>query len=115
MVVRMRHTRAHTKNRRSHHALKAVNLSTCSHCGGKHRPHPMCLTCGYYNGKQVIDLEKEAKDREARKQAKQERIRAELGTPAPLADETVEKLPATEEKQESKTRVRSKKPEKKPE
>ncbi len=75
----------------------------------------MCLSCGYYNGKQVVDLEKDAREREARMKAKRERIRTELGTPAPVGEETVEKLPATEEKKEPKSRVRSKKPEKKPE
>ncbi len=75
----MRHTRAHTANRRSHHALKAVDLSKCSHCGGLHRPHHMCLECGYYNGRQVMDLGALKAKRDARIQAKQERIKNELG------------------------------------
>ena len=79
MVVRMRHTRAHTANRRSHHALKGVELSKCSHCGAMHRPHHMCLECGYYNGRQVMDLEAEKKKRDARITAKLERIRNEAG------------------------------------
>ena len=75
----MRHTRAHTANRRSHHALKATNLSTCSHCGASHRPHHMCLSCGYYNGRQVMDLASEKAKRDARIKAKEERIKNELG------------------------------------
>lgn len=86
MVVRMRHTRAHTRNRRSHHGLKAPNLSTCSHCGEAHRPHHMCLHCGYYKDRQVIDLEGERAKREARMKAKQEAIRAESGPVAPVED-----------------------------
>lgn len=88
MVIRMRHTRAHTKNRRSHHALKAPNLSTCAHCGAAHRPHHMCLECGYYNGRQVMDLEAEKAKRNARIQAKQERIKAEVGTTSPAVVES---------------------------
>jgi len=76
----MRHTRAHTANRRSHHALKAANLSTCSHCGEKHRPHHMCLSCGYYNGRQVMDLETQKTKRDARIKAKEDRISADTGT-----------------------------------
>ena len=79
MVIRMRHTRAHTRNRRSHHALKAANLSACSHCGAAHRPHHMCLACGYYNGRQVMDLAAEKSKREARMRAKQEVIKNSLG------------------------------------
>ena len=112
----MRHTRAHTKNRRSHHALKAPALSTCSHCGAYHRPHHMCLECGYYNGRQVMDLESEKAKREARIKAKQERIKAELGETAPETTETKEEV-STEDtsKKEKEVEVKSKKPEKKPE
>lgn len=79
MVIRMRHTRAHTKNRRSHHALKAVNLAKCSHCGEAHRPHHMCLSCGYYNGRQIMDLTAEKAKRDARIKAKESRIKNEVG------------------------------------
>lgn len=90
----MRHTRAHTANRRSHHALKAVNLSKCSHCGALHRPHHMCLECGYYNGRQVMDLVSEKAKRDARMKAKAEQIRNSLGvapdTGAAKANEVAE-------------------------
>ncbi len=77
MVIRMRHTRSHTANRRSHHALKAPNLSLCKNCGSEHRPHHMCLNCGFYKGKVVIDLLTKKKDREARLQAKREMTRGQ--------------------------------------
>ena len=73
----MRHTRAHTKNRRSHHALKAPTLAVCANCNESHRPHHMCLNCGFYKGRQVIDLELKQKEREARKQAKSDQIKAQ--------------------------------------
>ena len=76
----MRHTRGHSGNRRSHHALKAPNLSVCSHCKEPHRPHHMCLNCGYYNGKMVIDLQAEKVKRDARIKAKEDRIKGDSGT-----------------------------------
>jgi len=79
MVVRMRHTRAHTGNRRSHHALKAASLSKCSNCGEAHRPHHMCLSCGFYKGRQVLDIAGEKAKRDARIKAKEERIKGEVG------------------------------------
>jgi len=72
MVIRMRHTRSHTKNRRSHHALKTPMLVVCSNCGEKHRPHHMCQACGFYNGRLVIDMKAKTEKREARMTAKKE-------------------------------------------
>ncbi len=86
MVIRMRHTRAHTANRRSHHALKAANLSTCAHCSAQHRPHHMCLNCGFYNGRQVMDLTSMKAKRDARIKAKEERIKTDFGVQEPVTD-----------------------------
>ena len=84
----MRHTRSHTANRRSHHALKAPALAVCKHCGANHRPHHMCLECGYYNGRQVVDLETKKAERQSRLQAKREAMGANAATePAPEASE----------------------------
>ncbi len=38
----------------------------------------MCLNCGYYKGRVVIDLLEKKKGREARLQAKREAIRGEV-------------------------------------
>lgn len=74
MVIRMRHTRSHTANRRSHHALTAPNMAVCKNCGAYHRQHHMCLSCGYYKGRIVTDLLTKKKDREARMAAKKEAV-----------------------------------------
>ena len=52
MVVRMRHTRAHTANRRSHHALKSPALST-DKTGTVHIRHRASLD-GTYKGRLVV-------------------------------------------------------------
>ena len=77
----MRHTRSHTANRRSHHGLKAPNLAVCKNCGAMHRPHHMCLDCGFYNGRIVLDLAAKKKDREARVSAKREARKGQGETP----------------------------------
>ena len=98
MVVRMRHTRSHTANRRSHHALKPLTLSVCQNCGAKHRPHHMCLDCGFYNGRQVVDMVAKKKSREVRMEAKKEVIRSQAGLP----EASPAKAPNTEEKKDNK-------------
>ncbi len=56
MVVRMRHTRAHTANRRSHHKVKNQAIVTDKESGVPHLRHRVCLETGRYKGKKVIDL-----------------------------------------------------------
>jgi large subunit ribosomal protein L32 len=58
MVNRMRHTRAHTANRRSHHGLDKQGVSLCKECGHPKRPHTICPNCGTYKGKKMIDVNK---------------------------------------------------------
>ena len=55
MVVRMRHTRAHTANRRSHHAL-AGTRTTRSKDGVVHPRHRALLDGSQYRGRSVMDL-----------------------------------------------------------
>ena len=101
MVIRMRHTRSHTKNRRSHHALKAPAMAVCSNCGANHRPHHMCLDCGFYKGRQVMDLKAAKESREARLKAKHEMraAQSEAFTPAePEVAEVKEEVEKTKKK-----------------
>ncbi|MDO8604313.1 MAG: 50S ribosomal protein L32 [bacterium] len=67
MVVRMRHTRAHTANRRSHHALDGARLSKCVKCEALHLRHVVCTACGTYRGKAVVSLAKARTKTETRK------------------------------------------------
>jgi large subunit ribosomal protein L32 len=66
----MRHTRSHTKNRRSHHALKASSFSICSNCKAPHVPHTVCKACGFYNGKKVVDMVKKVEKKQKKAKAK---------------------------------------------
>lgn len=70
MVVRMRHTRAHTANRRSHHALKAKTLATCE-CGAVRVSHRACASCGRYRGRVIVDVAAKAQAKTAKKAKKE--------------------------------------------
>jgi large subunit ribosomal protein L32 len=52
----MRHTRSHTKNRRSHHALKSVAFSKCPKCAAPQLRHTVCANCGTYKGVEYINV-----------------------------------------------------------
>jgi len=70
----MRVTRAHTGNRRSHHALKEPRLSTCEKCGAAHLRHRMCPECGNYRGRTVVDV---AGKKAARIMRRNEKLKAQ--------------------------------------
>lgn len=82
MSVRMRHTRAHTRNRRSHHSLKEPDISRCKKCGEPALPHKVCKNCGTYKSREVIDVlkkltKKERKQKEKELKTKEEQKQAE--------------------------------------
>jgi large subunit ribosomal protein L32 len=47
--------------RRAHDALKARNLTQCSNCSQMRLPHRVCPNCGYYQGREIIEIEAEKK------------------------------------------------------
>ncbi len=77
MVVRMRHTRAHTANRRSHHALGVKTLAKCE-CGAMRVSHRACPDCGRYRGRVVVDVAARA-TRRAAKSARKEGVHSGAG------------------------------------
>jgi ribosomal protein L32 len=59
MTVRMRHTRGHTNNRRSHHSLEKPAL-TKDEAGNIHLRHRASPTTGAYRGRQVLNTSAKA-------------------------------------------------------
>ncbi len=67
MTVRMRHTRAHSANRRSHHALNGAAITTDTNTGAVHLRHRASLTTGQYRGRKVIDVVKKVEKKAGKK------------------------------------------------
>lgn len=59
MVVRMRATKSHRNNRRSHHKLANPALTKCTNCEAMHLRHRMCVGCGMYRGRVVVKAKAE--------------------------------------------------------
>jgi large subunit ribosomal protein L32 len=72
MTVRMRATRSHTGNRRSHHAIKVTSIGICSECKKPKMKHRACVNCGKYDGKSIINVHSkiEKKAKKAKKNSK---------------------------------------------
>ncbi|MFQ5410948.1 MAG: 50S ribosomal protein L32 [Phycisphaerae bacterium] len=59
MVPDRKTSKAVKRARRSHHALRPINLCPCPQCGKSKLPHRACANCGYYNSKVSIPVETE--------------------------------------------------------
>jgi len=87
-----RHTKGKRNRRRSHLALKKTFLAACSKCDREVLPHHICAHCGFYDGKEVIDVmakltKKEKKRREKEEAAEQKAHSSELN-PEKLSKKT---------------------------
>ena len=53
-VPKSKITRSKRGMRRSHDALKRIQLVRCSNCSSAIKPHHICPSCGFYRGKQMV-------------------------------------------------------------
>lgn len=68
---KQRHTKSRRNKRRAHLVLKSQNFSFCSHCHKSILPHQVCPNCGYYKGREVIDVLKKLEKKERKKREKE--------------------------------------------
>ena len=54
-VPKRKVTPSRRDKRRSHHALKSVNLIECPNCGETKLPHHLCKSCGQYREREVLE------------------------------------------------------------
>ncbi|MCB0335075.1 MAG: 50S ribosomal protein L32 [Bdellovibrionales bacterium] len=60
MAVPKKKTSPSKRNmRRSHHALKATHAIVCPNCGETVLRHHVCMACGQYKGRQVVEVSAE--------------------------------------------------------
>lgn len=60
-VPKKKTSKARRDSRRAHNfRLVAPNLIPCPNCKAPTLPHRVCPTCGYYQGRQVVNKETEA-------------------------------------------------------
>ncbi len=59
MQPKRRTSKSKRNMRRSHDALTPPTLSECPQCHEVKMPHLVCPSCGYYKGKEVIQIKEE--------------------------------------------------------
>jgi len=91
-VPKKHHTKSKVGRRRSHLALKKVNVSVCSSCKGPVMPHRACAQCGFY----------ENKKKQVRIKAKAEALATQQAEKAAATQQPVKKPVAKTEKVEEK-------------
>jgi large subunit ribosomal protein L32 len=56
-----RHTRSRRDKRRANWKIKSPELTLCPDCQEPKLPHRVCMSCGTYNGKTILEvIEKES-------------------------------------------------------
>ena len=62
--------------RRSHHGLSSTHAGKCEKCGSPALAHVMCGNCGYYKGRETVNvlakLDKKEKKKKEKELARQE-------------------------------------------
>jgi large subunit ribosomal protein L32 len=51
-----RHSKTRTKERRGHHKIDMPHVQNCSNCGAPVLRHRVCPECGFYRGKQAVEM-----------------------------------------------------------
>jgi len=80
-VQTQRHTKGKRNRRRSHLALKKTFLAVCAKCGRPVLPHRICDYCGFYDGKEVIDVMAKLTKKEKKRRKKEEAATQEAHGP----------------------------------
>jgi len=89
-VPKQRKTKSRRNQRRMHIYLKQPSLTICQKCGKPVLPHIVCGNCGYYKGRQVIDVLKKLTKKEKKKKEKEMKEGEEI-TKKPLTVEGLSK------------------------
>ena len=58
-VPKRKTSRMKKRQRKAANRYEGVQANYCTNCAAPAAPHRVCPACGYYNGKQVVDVEAE--------------------------------------------------------
>ena len=64
-LPKRRHSAQRGRKRRTHWKVKMAGLTPCPQCKQLKLAHRACVSCGYYDGRQVIEIKVKAKKKKA--------------------------------------------------
>jgi large subunit ribosomal protein L32 len=62
-LPKRRHSKTRGRKRRTHWKLGQMNLVPCPQCKHPKLTHRICAVCGYYDGRQVIEVKTKEKNK----------------------------------------------------
>ncbi|MFH1678007.1 MAG: 50S ribosomal protein L32 [Candidatus Omnitrophota bacterium] len=65
-LPKRRHSKSRGRKRRTHWKLNSPGLVPCPQCKELRLPHKVCGFCGYYHGRQVIEIKIKEKKKKGR-------------------------------------------------
>lgn len=90
-VPKHRKTKGRRNQRRMHLFLERPTLAKCQKCGHFVLPHIVCPNCGYYKGREVIDVLKKLTKKERKEREKEMKAREAAKKEKPLTLEELSK------------------------
>ncbi len=63
-LPKRRHSNQRTRKRRTHYKLNVPTVTECPRCHAPAMPHHACPACGFYKGRQVIEVKKSSESGE---------------------------------------------------
>ncbi len=70
-VPKKRNTKSRRNKRRANIFLAEKTLGVCEHCGRPVLPHTVCRNCGYYKGREVINVLQKLERKERKRREKE--------------------------------------------
>ena len=63
-LPKRRHSHTRGAKRRTHYKLVTPNVIECPRCHAPRLPHHVCTSCGFYNGRLVLEVKEREKKAE---------------------------------------------------
>lgn len=55
-LPKRRHSQTRGRKRRTHYKAAKPSIAVCPNCGNPTLPHRVCLVCGHYKGRKVLEV-----------------------------------------------------------